>query len=96
MIRFRKSLQLLLVSFLTLLLVYGCSQIERWFEKEIKFPTVRAEIKVVGDAQKLDYSKAKIYTFAESKQLQPQGTKIRIPKNDKPQAIAIRGRAISF
>ena len=91
MIRFRKSLQLLLVSFLTLLLVYGCSQIERWFEKEIKFPTVRAEIKVVGDAQKLDYSKAKIYTFAESKQLQPQGTKIRIPKNDKPQAIAIRG-----
>jgi hypothetical protein len=91
MIKFRKSLQLLLVSFLTLLLVYGCSQIENWFEKEIKFPTVRAEIKIGGDAQKLDYSKAKIYTFAESKQLQPQGTKIRIPKNDKPLAIAIRG-----
>jgi hypothetical protein len=62
--------------------MYGCSITETLFEKEIKFPTARLEVKVTSTPSgQADLGAGQVITFAEGKALKSNGTKIRIPKS---------------
>ena len=55
---------------------------ETWFEKEVKFPTARLEVKITSKPSgQADLGAAQVITLAEAKSLNSNGTKIRIPKS---------------
>lgn len=55
---------------------------ETLFEKELKFPTARLEVKVTSQPSgQTDLGAAQVVTLAEAKSLNFNGTKIRIPKS---------------
>ena len=78
----RRSTKILIVFLLTVFLTYSCSITETLFEKEVKFPTARLEVKVTSTPSgQTDLGAGQIITFAEGKALKSNGTKIRIPKS---------------
>lgn len=55
---------------------------ESLFEKELKFPTARLEVKVTSQPSgQADLGAAQVVTLAEAKSLNSNGTKIRIPQS---------------
>jgi hypothetical protein len=75
--------------FFTAFFTSSCSLTETWFEKEVKFPTSRVEVKVsnIPNGQ-IDFSSAHVITLAEAKSLKPDGTKIRLP-NLSPKSTSV-------
>lgn len=80
--KYLKPLQKLAKILIIFLPIYGCSMTETLFEKEVKFPTARLEVKVTSTPSgQADLGAGQVITFAEGKALKSNGTKIRIPKS---------------